>query len=664
MMTVLLLTHSLLARAQDEKLQVLIDDGRVERAIGDVDTTVISSSHSVIEAERLRHSFVSLPDVLAQEVGVQTRTGGGNGSFSSVVLRGASSEQVIIYLDGVPLNDASGGPVDLSLIPLDNVERIEVYRGSTPLELGDPSIGGAVNIITRQSSADFYDDSANSELSATIASFHTYKLSGSSSIAKQKNRFYIGASYLQSQNDFSYSNDNGTPANPADDRVEKRENDGVKHFTALANWKYLIDKNTDTELRLDISDRNKELPGVSNSPDIQTYVDTRNYNLLGQLNVRQAFYKDLNLNLKLFARQKDEIYDDSLAQAGFFNQRTESVTRKLGSQLYAEIVKPQQHWKLLSAVSRETYDAQSSLAIVQSDTNTRQRFEASAESVSYLDEQKLILNLVLRYQFLRDDISSTTDEFGNAASGFEKTYQFVNPQLGFKYRFSKHTFLTANIGQYNRAPSFLELFGGGGLLLGNAELKQEQSINTDLGYTYRWFEPYSWLHDAEFYGGVFYNRVSDLIVRIYNGQGIGVPENISDAVVQGVEMTFKLLPTKRQTITANVSLIDSINDSDVVAFQDKKLPGYYQKSFVLRYAYSLEQWLYSFEADIKRDVFYDRANLLKGDDVNLLNAGMRYLFKQSNIDFRINNLLDENIQYFRNRPTPGLNVSLTYNHAF
>jgi outer membrane cobalamin receptor len=129
-------------------------------------------------------------------------------------------------------------------------------------------------------------------------------------------------------------------------------------------------------------------------------------------------------------------------------------------------------------------------------------------------------------------------------------------------------------------------------------------------------------------------------------------------------VTFKLLPTKRQTITANVSLIDSINDSDVLAFQDKKLPGYYRKSFVLRYGYSLKQWLYSFEADIKRDVFYDRANLLKGDDVNLLNAGIRYLFKQSNIDFRVNNLLDENIQYFRNRPTPGLNVSLTYNHAF
>jgi len=661
MISVLLLSHSAMVRAQNEKLHVLIDDGEIDREIGAVNNDATSSSYSVIKAERLRNSFISLPEVLEQEVGVQVRTTGGVGSFSNVVLRGASSEQVIIYLDGVPLNDASGGVVDLSLIPLDNIERIEVYRGSTPLELGDPSIGGAVNIITRQSSQ---DKPVSSELSATVASFHTYKLNGSTSFTKQKNRFYIGASYLQSKNDFSFTNDNGTPANPSDDRVEKRQNDGVKHFTALANWKYQIEHDIDTELRLDVSDRNKELPGVSNSSDIQTYVDTRNYNFLAQLNVRQAIYDDLNFNVKIFARQKDEIYDDSLAQAGFFNQRTESVTKKLGTQLYAEVIKPQQHWKLLSGISRETYDTQSSIAVVQSDTNTRQRFEGSAESVSYLDDQRLIFNLVLRYQYLLDDVARTTDEFGNVTPGFEKIYKFVNPQMGVKYRFSKHTFLAANVGQYNRAPSFLELFGGGGLFLGNADLKQEQSINTDLGYTYTWFKPYNWLHDAEIYGGVFYNQVNDLIVRIYNGQGIGVPLNISDAVVQGIEATFKLVPNKQHAITANFSQIDSVNNSEVIAFQNKKLPGYYQRSFALRYAYSLNQWLYSFEADLKRNVFYDRPNLLKGDDVNLLNAGIRYLLPSSSIDFRINNLLDENVQYFRNRATPGLNFSLTYRATF
>jgi outer membrane cobalamin receptor len=111
-------------------------------------------------------------------------------------------------------------------------------------------------------------------------------------------------------------------------------------------------------------------------------------------------------------------------------------------------------------------------------------------------------------------------------------------------------------------------------------------------------------------------------------------------------------------------LIDSVNLSDVASFNDKSLPGYYQRSYGLRYSYLLNRWSYSAEADFKRNMFYDRSNLLKGDDVNLINLALRRYFKNSNIDFRVDNILDENIQYFRNRPTPGRSISLTYNQSF
>ena len=666
----ILLMQNTLAHAQDEnevfdpvqgsdnKLRVLIDEGKVDRRIGDVDMQVTSSVHSVIEAERLRNGFTSLPKVLEQEVGVQMRSTGGVGSLSTVVLRGASNEQVIIYLDGVPLNDASGGPVDLSSIAVDSIERIEIYRGSTPLVLGNPSIGGAVNIITRQSEGN------NNQLSATVASFHTYKLSGSSSLSYERDDVLLSASYLQSENDFSYVNDNGTQFNPADDRTETRNNDGVKHLTILGNWKHRISSKYDTELRLDAYDRDKEIPSVSNSPDVQANLDTQQLNFLGQLNVHDAWAEDVDLNLKLFATHKDEVFDDSLAQIGFFNQHTESVTNKLGTQLYIEINQQQSQWKLLTALSRETYDSESTQELVESGTNTRDRLELSAEKVSYFDQQRLIINLILRYQLLFDELSSSSDSFGEVTPGTETSYRLPSPQLGVKYRFTKRTHATANIGVYNRAPSFYELFGGDGLLLGNPDLKQETSYNTDIGLTYNWYKPYSWLHDSEMYLGLFYNRIEDLIVRIYNGQGIGVPENISDAEIYGFESTIKVYPAKNHSINANISLINSINKTDVKSFDGKVLPGYYQQSLSLRYSYSLNRWLYSAEADIKRNMYYDRSNLLKGDDVNLLNLGIRRYFTRSNIDFRINNILDENVEYFRNRPTPGLNFSLTYNHSF
>ena len=646
-------------RRDDEKLQVLIDEGEIDRRVGEVDRQVTSSAYSVIDAERLRNGFTSLPKVLEQEVGVQMRTTGGEGSLSTVTLRGVSNEQVIIYLDGVALNDASGGPVDLSLIPVNSIERIEIYRGSTPLVLGSPSIGGAVNIVTRKS-----DKTDSSQIAATAGSFQTYKLSGSASLSYEKDDVLLSASYLQSENDFTFVNDNGTQFNPADDREEKRNNDGVKHLTLLGDWKHRINEKVDTELRLDVFNREKEIPSVTNSPDVQTSLDTRQFNFLGQLNARDVWSKDVNLNIKLFATHKDEVFDDSLAQIGFFNQHTESITNKIGTQLLAEINQPQSQWKLLTALSRETYDQESTQALVESGINTRDRLELSAEKVSYFHQQRLILNFILRYQVLYDEMATVTDDFGTVTPGFETTYKLPSPQFGAKYRFDKGTFVTANIGIYNRAPSFFELFGGDGLLLGNPDLKQETSINTDIGLTYSWYKPYHWLHDAEIYAGLFYNQIEDLIVRIYNGHGVGVPENISDAVIQGFETTIKVYPAKNHSINANISLIDSINKTDVASFDGKILPGYYQYSMGLRYSYSLSRWLFSTEADIKRDMYYDRSNLLKGDDVNRINVAIRRYFNHSNIDFRIDNILDENIRYFRNRPTPGLTLSLTYNHTF
>ncbi len=661
----LALFHSTVVCAQDEKLHVLIDEGRLDREISEVDRETTSSVHSVIEVDRLRDSFISLPEMLEQEVGVQIRSSGGAGGLSVMVLRGSSSEQTIIYLDGVPLNDASGGFVDLSLIPLNSIERIEIYRGSTPLALGRPSIGGAVNIISVKPDNSFTDQLTSSgQLSASIASFHTYKLSGTTSLSNNTDEVLLSASYLQSKNDFSFVNDNGTQFNLADDRVEKQNNDGVKHLSVLSKWKHRISKKFDTELRLDVLDREKQIASVNNNADVKTRLDTQQYNLLAQLNVNELWAKNTRANLKFSLTHKNEVFDDSLAQIGFINQRTTSVNNKVALQLFAEINQQHSQWKLLTALSHESYDTQSSLARVESGINTRDSAELSLEKITYLDQQRLILNLVLRYQAIFDEVSTVSNSFGVVTPGFDKTYQFINPQLGAKYRFNKRTYVTANIGRYTRAPSFLELFGGDGLLRGNTSLKQESSLNTDLGLTYTWYKPYNWLHDAELYTGVFYNKIEDLIVRIFNGQGIGIPQNISDAVIRGFESTLKITPSIRHSVNVSITLIDSINQTEITSFNGKVLPGYYQQSVSLRYAYSFNRWLVSAEADIKRNLFYDRSNLLQGDDVNLINLGLRRYFQNSNIDFRINNILDENIRYFRNRPTPGLSLSLTYNHSF
>ena len=65
-------------------------------------------------------------------------------------LRGAAPGQVAVFVDGVPLSRGSQSAVDLSQLPLDGLERVEVYRGVAPLELGSETLGGAINLVTRR----------------------------------------------------------------------------------------------------------------------------------------------------------------------------------------------------------------------------------------------------------------------------------------------------------------------------------------------------------------------------------------------------------------------------------------------------------------------------------------------------------------------------------
>ncbi len=652
------------ASKPEGKLHVLIERGRVEAAPGEVDRETTSSAHSVIEAERFRDRYTRLADVLEQEVGLQTRSSGGAGGYATMTLRGSGGDQVRVYLDGVELSDATGSPVDLSLIALDTIERIEVYRGSTPLELGQASIGGAINLITRRHAGTVPGVAGQRRFSASIASFHTVKLDLAADWASARDALLVSGGYLQSRNDFTFVNDNGTRFNAADDRVERRHNDAIEQLALLGNWQHRFDDHYRGRLRLDVLRRDKEIPGVNNDPRLQTTLDTRQFDLLGQWSGRDVGKASLDFDIKSFFNRKREVFDDRLNQPGFIDQHTDSVDEKFGAQLFVQLPLAQMKWKGLLGVSAETYRQQRLNARLDSGTNRRRAWNLAIENIRFFFDEALTVSLALRYQFLRDRLPATGDAFGVILPAATKHYTLLTPQAGIKYRFNRRHFLTANLGRYHRAPTFLELFGGDGLLQGNTRLRPERSLNFDAGYQYSHFQPYHWLHDATVYLGVFHNRIDDLIVRIYNGQGVGVPLNISAAVVQGIEASLGLTPTEHQRLDINFTWTDSINQSQVTSFNGRRLPGFYQASLGLRYARHYQDWRFGLEADLKRGMYYDRSNLLEGDEVNLLKIWLQHDIGKARLDFRIDNLLDESIRYFRNRPTPGRAFSFTLTRPF
>jgi iron complex outermembrane receptor protein len=107
-----------------------------------------SGSVARLEAKDFRGRYSDLPGVLEQVAGVTVHRTGGFGEHADVSIRGTSAKQVQVFLDGVPLNNASGGAVDLSKIPLNSLQKINIYKGAAPLKLMGAAAGGVINLIT------------------------------------------------------------------------------------------------------------------------------------------------------------------------------------------------------------------------------------------------------------------------------------------------------------------------------------------------------------------------------------------------------------------------------------------------------------------------------------------------------------------------------------
>ena len=153
-------------------------------------------SVSVITREQIEdYGAQNLTTLLQQVAGVQVSSNGGPGQSGNVYVRGFGGPDVLVLLDGVPLNaQDSTGVAYLSNLTTDQIQRIEVIRGNVSAIYGSGAIGGVVLITTREGSA-----KPQGSVSVTVGSRNTATTSANASGQIGKTALQAGVSRYTSQ---------------------------------------------------------------------------------------------------------------------------------------------------------------------------------------------------------------------------------------------------------------------------------------------------------------------------------------------------------------------------------------------------------------------------------------------------------------------------------
>ncbi len=111
---------------------------------------------SVIDMEKFHGRNISLNEVLKRVAGVKIKQEGGLGSRATFAIHGLEGKRVKLFIDGNPINSLDGS-FGINDIPIQLIERIEVYKGVVPAKFGGDALGGAVNVVTISPEGSYYD---------------------------------------------------------------------------------------------------------------------------------------------------------------------------------------------------------------------------------------------------------------------------------------------------------------------------------------------------------------------------------------------------------------------------------------------------------------------------------------------------------------------------
>lgn len=455
---------------------------------------------TVVPADRYAGETKEVAELVATAPGVAVSAYGGLGQLATASIRGSTPDGVRVLLDGLPLNTAFGGGVDLSTIPRQWISRLEVVRGPEGALYGAGAMGGALNVVTRPAAAGTWS------AEATGGSFGTWSGAADAAFGRPGLDVLTAVNAERTAGDFTYRYDR-TPNVAGGEQTLVRENNGASRVGGLVKLGAALGE----DLRLDglaqVSGGRRELPGPPGpqAPATDWLEDGRAL-AMARLS-GPAPWAGGSLAGRVHARL-DRL--DVRTGAVLLRQRG-GAAGLLGE---AIVVRGPGRLVLSAETEGETLDATG-----LDGTRSRATVAASAAGDVRLADGRVRIAPAVRLERV------------GAFDGW-------SAKLGGSCRLAEGLTARASAGRTFRPPSFAELYLTQGLLVANPALVPEEGLAADAGLA------------AEGRWGLaavtgFTTLYRDLILYDLVSMGRLRPRNAGRALVSGLEAEAATAPARR-----------------------------------------------------------------------------------------------------------------------
>lgn len=505
---------------------------------------------SSVDVAAARRTLASTSELLGREAGVTLRSSGG--FLQTVAIRGSASNQVQLYLNGLPLPSSLSGALSPSLVPPEALARIDVYRGSVPARFARSPLAGAVDLVTREPAREV-------SVRAGAGSFGRREgaLMGGARIGRVD--LVGGVAGHASRGDFPFRDNHGTPGNPDDDRTVERRNNDTEALEGFMVAGAQLGRGTLRGHAL-VTGANQGIPGFGFAQALRARLDQR-------LGAAAADYvlplAGWTLAPAVFGGELREHFHDPRGEITSAGNDLLNVTDQGGVRLSAE--RDGTHVRPEFALEAETLRFRSVRKDTELPSYRVQR--ASAAASARVTVERAVLTATAHGELHRQAADNELSA-GRSLGKTVRTQALPAVLLGASYPLGAVRLL-ANAGTGYRIPTAQEQFGDRGIQVGNPALRPERGRFADAGLQWgRTTRQAAWSTDLR----AFVQSFKDLITVYQTAPRTASAINFDAVAAAGAEWQAAAT-VRRFRLTANLTYNRIENVSRFEVYDGKQLPG-------------------------------------------------------------------------------------------